>query len=229
MDFQINDEVIVGTTGDDATETEWATIWALRYIPGAAGEWDTELSITRPLRYRHLAVTEQHGSHTFDMRSEVGLYMRAKTATGDPSIAIKGVDAHTNWDFRFKAMDKSLLGLLFVVEATGVVTLRGVRFEDGGTHKPSLVALREGRKVVPMIRCQGSCDIRNSVMIPRRGHAVEAFQGHFSNNVIWQSFVGFRVGGSASVMYNAVYGSQPDPLNQADAGDLAGKPRAGCR
>ena len=220
---KVGDEVIVGTTGDDATETEWATIWALRYIPGGGGQWDTEISITNPLRYKHLAVTETHGSHTFDMRSEVGLYLRAKTATGDPSIAIQGVDAHTNWDFRFKSMAKSLLGLLFVVESGGSATLRGVRFEDGGTYKPSLVAIREGRKVVPMVRClRGSaCDIRNSVMIPRRGHAVEAFSGYFSNNVLWQSFVGFRVGGSATVVHNAIYGSKPDPFASADPGDLA--------
>jgi hypothetical protein len=65
--------VIIGTSGDDASQTEWGTIWAIRYVPSPTGGQDTEISILNPLVHRHIGVTERHGSHTLEMRAEVGL------------------------------------------------------------------------------------------------------------------------------------------------------------
>ena len=218
MDWHINDQLIIGTTGNDAKETEWAHIFAVRYLPSPSGGADTEIGLSGALSHRHVAVTERHGIHSIDMRAEVGLYLRAKTKENQPAIRISGVDS-LDWSFRFKTMQKSLFGLLMVVE--GNATMHGVRIENGGAHKPSLVALREKRKVVPIVRCRGYCDVRSSVIIPRRGHAIEAFSGYFENNVMWESFVGYRVGGTAAVINNVIFGATSDPGNEADPGDLA--------
>ena len=113
-----------------------------------------------------------------------------------------------HWDFRFKTMARSLLGMLVLVRPGANLTLSGVWLEDGGTHKPGLVALRRlvggPRNVVPMISCNlpdlgdgvwpprnwvcpvgaarscppvrrldaAVCDIRRSILVPRRGHGI---------------------------------------------------------
>ena len=145
-----------------------------------------------PLAYRHVAVTEQHGQHLIDMRCEVGLYLRPHRPTGapQPSIRIAGVD-NTHWDFRFRTMSRSLLGLLFIARSGSNVTLSGVRVEHGGTHKPGLVALRAvaggPRNVLPMIHCMRGaiCTIRRNVIVPGRGHGVETFAGRVESNIFW--------------------------------------------
>ena len=218
MDWHIDDQLIIGTTGDDAKETEWAHIFAIRYLPNPSGGSDTEIGLSNTLSHRHVAVTERHGIHSIDMRAEVGLYLRARTTDNQPAIRISGVDS-LDWSFRFKTMEVSLFGLLMVVE--GNATMHGVRIENGGAHKPSLVATREGRKIVPMVRCSGHCDVRSSVIIPRRGHAIESFSGYFENNVMWESFVGYRVGGTAAVINNVIFGATADPGGESDPGDLA--------
>ena len=224
VDYQIDDQVIIGTSGNDAGETEWATIWAIRFVPAAGGTYDTEISITQPLQFKHVAVTEQHGVHAIDMRSEVGLYLRAKTADGAPAIRITGADT-TQWDFRFKTMGMSKTGLLMNIESGGRAIMRGVRVENGGAYKPSLVCIREGRKIVPMIRCLGGseCNLQSSVLIPRMGDGIETFAGLIENTITWQSFTAFQIGGTAVVRNNVVYGAlvgAPGPP-QTDIADTA--------
>jgi hypothetical protein len=219
MDWEPNDQVIIGTTGADASETEWLTIFAKRYIPNGAGGWDTEINVILPLQFRHVAVTEQHGLHTIDMRCEVGLFLRPHTGRAGPaysSIRIAGVD-NNHWDFRFRSMALSYLGMLFIARRGSTVTMEGVRVEDGGTHKPGLVALRRSvggpRNVIPMIHCWpgATCHFRRNVIVPRRGHGIETWSGHVERNVFWQSMTGLKIGGNAVAMYNAVYGSTSRP------------------
>ena len=50
MDWQPGDQVIVGTTGKDASETEWLTVFATRYVPSATGGWDTEINVETPFK-----------------------------------------------------------------------------------------------------------------------------------------------------------------------------------
>ena len=227
MDWLAGDQVIIGTSGPDSQQTEWLTIFATRHIPNphSMGGWDTEINTVQRLQYNHVGVTEQHGQHQLIMRTEVGLYMRPTKPYGPAFYTIKmaGVDSF-HWDFSFKSMKKSLLGLLFVGRRDSKVTMHGVRVEDGGTYKPGLVALREGRKVVPVIRCEtNNCDIQRSNICPRKGHGIEAFGGYFAHNIFWQSFVGMRVGGSARVLHNVIYGATDSPGGEPDVsggGDL---------
>ena len=170
-------------------------------------------------------MTEQHGQHQLIMRTEVGLYMRPTKPFGPAYYSIKmaGVDS-LHWDFSFKTMKKSLLGLLFVARRGSKVTMHGVRVEDAGTYVPGLVAIREQRKVVPAVRCEtNDCDIQRSNICPRMGHGIEAFGGFFAQNIFWQSFVGLRMGGSARLFHNVVYGATESPGDTSDdsgGGDL---------
>ena len=111
-----------------------------------------------------------------------------------------------------------IFGLLFMGHSGSNVTMSGVRVEDGGAIKPSLISIREGRKVVPIIRCYSSdCTIKNSVIVPRMGHAIETFTGKVHNVLTWQSFVGLRVGGTAELVNNVIYGAtQGDPLGDGE-------------
>ena len=99
------------------------------------------------------------GQMSIDMRCEVGLYMRPFKPNGLQlsSITLAGVD-NNHWDWRFRVMSKSFFAMLFIARSGSNVTLSGVRIEDGGAHKPSLVALREivggPRNVLPMVNCQ---------------------------------------------------------------------------
>ena len=228
MDWLPGDQVIVATSGPNADQTEWLTLFATRHIPNpnSLGGWDTEINCNERLQYTHIAVTEQHAQWALDMRVEVGLYMRPTKSYGPAYYSIKmaGVDS-LHWDFSFKTMKKSLLGLLFTAKSGSKVTMYGVRFEDGGTYKPGLVSIREGRKVVPVIRCEtDQCDIQRSNICPRMGHGIEAKNGgYLANNIFWQSFVGLRVSGKTQIINNVVYGATDSPGGEPDVsggGDL---------
>ena len=54
---------VIATTGADASETEWLTLFAVRHIPNGLGGYDTEINVQERLKYRHVGVTEQHGLH----------------------------------------------------------------------------------------------------------------------------------------------------------------------
>ena len=217
MDWRAGDQLIVGTTSaDDSSgrQVEFTTLFATRKVPALGGGWDTELSLTAPLRHGHMGVTEQHGMHALDMRSEVGLFLRPRQPNGDAehahsSIRIAGVD-NFHWDFKFIAMKKSPTGVLVVARPSSSVTMHGVRLENGGAHKPSLVSIREGRKIVPMLRCVGYCDIQRSVLAPQYGHALETSNGQavntIANNVLWQYVIGLRLFQRADVLNNALFG-----------------------
>ena len=149
LDFKPGDEAIIGTTGADASETEWKTVFATRYVPDGHGGWDTEINTASPLKYRHVGVTEQHGQHTLDMRAEVGCYLRPVKPFGPayPTIRIAGVDS-LHWDFKFKTMAKSFFGAILRLEPGSNVTMHGVRLEDGtrAQAEPGHAALQpEGR------------------------------------------------------------------------------------
>ena len=73
--FHPDDEVVIGTTAMDGSETELRTVASVRYLPVSNG-FDTELTLDTELDHDHLGVSETHESHTLEMRAEVGLYNR---------------------------------------------------------------------------------------------------------------------------------------------------------
>ena len=141
LDLGAGDEVLVGTTGYSGAQTERRIVSAIRYLPAPGGTSDTELVLTEALAHEHLGVSEVHGSHTLNMRAEIGLYKRKpkRMPSGEEKysfIRISGADANYP-GFRFKSMHTSKFGVLFFTYFGGKTTLRGVLVENGGSHFPS--------------------------------------------------------------------------------------------
>ena len=143
LDFRQNDQILVGTSSDDGDETELRIVASARTLPAALGGLNTEITVTAPLSHTHVGVAEVHGAHTVQMRAEVGLYLRPKTADGMPSIRLAGVDANQD-NFQFRTLAKSKYGLLFHTEEDSHTTLYGVRVHDGGCTTPSAVCMARG-------------------------------------------------------------------------------------
>ena len=216
MDWRTGDQILIAVSGTDGSHTEQHVLTGTRKVPALGGGYDTELTLLDPIEYRHVAVTEQHGTHTLDMKTEVGLLLRPRRPSRDaqyahPSIRIAGVDSN-RWGFRFAAMRKIDAGLIFKGSSGSYITMHGVHMENGGAHKPSNVALRYNRKIVPMVLCYGACDLQRSVFVPKIGHALETSSTRESppnlclRNIFWKHVVAVRIFRTAHVLENLVFG-----------------------
>ena len=60
QDWRLDDEILVATTADSEAQTEERTVVGAAWVPAPGGGLDTELTLSAPLAYTHLAVTEAH-------------------------------------------------------------------------------------------------------------------------------------------------------------------------
>ena len=217
------DELILGTSGDATWGTEFVMVQVVNYVRNPVSEEpDTEVRLTKPLKFKHVALTERYGKRTLDIASEVALYRRPRTAGGkapatSQSIKIAGVDS-TRRDFLFKTGYVKDAGLL--LQVYGKLVLHGVGLENGGAILPSPVTRREGYKVTAMLRCEraSECDVRSSVVACEHGNAIFAAGGRFEGNVFWDNHAAFHIRGSVAVLHNAVFGAKegvgPTPMGE---------------
>ena len=211
LDLIAGDHVLIGSSGDDGSETEIRRVLVVRRVPAPdAFVLDTQLTLTNAIDKRHLGVTERHGGKSIDFRAEVAFYKRPITASGESSIRLMGVDS-LRPDFIFRTWRKHRTGLLFRTEKQSIATLHGVYFEVGGAILPSAIASAQGigSPKTPTLKCLGRCDIRNSVIEPRSGDGIDAKGrgsdgSHIENVVIYDSFAGLHIGGSTAVLNTAI-------------------------
>lgn len=234
MNWQIDDEIVIATASEASDETEFGTIEAIKHVLSPLGGYDTEISITQPLQYRHIGASEVYGTHALEMASEVGLLVRPrpKAAATWPaqvnSIHLAAVDTLTS-NFKFKTTAVSYLGMLILVD--GSLIADGVRMENGGAIMPGATVKAFGDKVIGMLQCRGSssiCTVRRSVLVSRVGRAVDAKSGggHFENNVFWKSQAAFHIKGAIVLLHNAIFDAGPGfsglpPMGEINAASSA--------
>ena len=220
LDFQVDDRLAIAGTGDRNTETEYATVASVDYVPTQTGGVDTRITLNAGLMHKHIAVRETHGTKTLDMRAEVALIFRGPTVpapaimdlvdlNGVPIrrssfIQIAGVDTYTGSPkFRFRAAPE--YGLILTVAMNASMVLSGVMATGIGKSGGARGRARAG------IACLGSCNIRNSLFIPQKGDGIDAEMGSdkarshtiVENVVFFQYFRGVEVSSTTRLLNSA--------------------------
>jgi len=220
LDFQVDDRLAIAGTGDRNTETEYATVASVDYVPTQTGGVDTRITLNAGLMHKHIAVRETHGTKTLEMRAEVALIFRGPTVpapaimdlvdlNGVPIrrssfIQIAGVDTYTGSPkFRFRAAPE--YGLILTVAMNASMVLSGVMATGIGKSGGARGRARAG------IACLGSCNIRNSLFIPQKGDGIDAEMGSdkarshtiVENVVFFQYFRGVEVSSTTRLLNSA--------------------------
>lgn len=221
LDFQSGDRVMLSSTKYGESDLEHATVTHVSYLPISNGNVDTWLTFSSPLLHRHLAKTETHGGHDFEMRGEVALSHRNHPAVsqglaapltdmvdlqGIPIlrtsfIRISGYNPLFNPNYRFRIGPE--YGMRFWASGhdwpngarESTVVLHGVLASDFGR------AGWRRSKATAGFRCGGNCDIRHSVFLPRIGDGISAGSGsHLENLVFHHTFQGVGLSGTAMLL-----------------------------
>ena len=235
VDWLVDDELLIATTGGNAGQTERKVVASTRPVPALDGTWDTQVMLTQPLSNRHVGVTEVHNGHELEMRAEVAVINRPLPANAPgrapstrrpvpykTSIRIAGVDSNV-WNWRFYTMRVSKHGVMMHVMGGARAVLSGVVIEDGGCHFPSIVCMRDHGFVGPMLKCSGSCTVTGSSLTPNLGHGISASSGTLvQGNVIFKPSTGVQVRRSARVVDNVVYSVEDKPKNLGFTDEDAG-------
>ena len=216
LDFRSGDRVVLSSTSHGPGGIEYATVTRVSYMPTANGNVDTWLAFSAALLHEHLAETETHSGHEIDMRGEVALSYRPHSGGDRPImdmvdsrgipfrrtsfIRISGAKPLFNPRFKFRPFGEH--GLRFEAhgadwpnnQPASVVVLHGVMASDIGR-----MGWRRSKASAGII-CDGTCDIRHSVFLPRIGDGISAGDGsHMENLVFHFTMRAVRVGGTAKL------------------------------